>query len=395
MPPKRALIIDDGATSAALSGCRALAADGWKIGIGSPDRSTLTRSSRFVDRWHRVPSPEVDLDGFLGAVVSACADGSYELVFGTSDAQVLTLSRYRDRFGALVPYAGHDIVERSFDKLEIVRAAQRVGLRAPRTEEATPASLGSFLFPAVVKSKLQWPGSSGGQSQRLHTAVASDRYEAAALVTGVRAGGGDPLLQERVVGGLMAVGVVTDPQGRILGILQQRSPYIYPMDVGSSARAISVPVDTDLADRIEKLLLDLGWIGMVQIQFLRSSEDEEPHLIDLNGRFYGSMPLAAAAGCNFAATWAASASGRPTEPLPDAVTGTRFQSLESDLRRAFEVRNRGLIRDVLDCLRFAPGAVHCHWSNRDPLPGIRFVLRLLGRGFRKIFGSWLPRSSTS
>lgn len=51
------------------------------------------------------------------------------------------------------------------------------------------------------------------------------------------------------------------------------------------------PLDPALVDRAEALLRRIRWDGLVELQFLTGS-DGIPHLIDLNGRFYGSLALA-------------------------------------------------------------------------------------------------------
>ena len=71
---------------------------------------------------------------------------------------VLVLSRRRAEIApAIVPYAAHEIVERSFDKLAFTRAAQTAGLAVPRTEEADEAALAAWDGPVVVKARLHAP----------------------------------------------------------------------------------------------------------------------------------------------------------------------------------------------------------------------------------------------
>jgi len=392
MPAKRALVIDDGETAAALAGCRALAVDGWAVGLGAPRRATLTRSSRHVRDFHIVRSPEDDVEGFIADVGAALKSGGHEVVFGSADAHVLALSERRDQVPATVPYADHDTVLRSFDKYELVKAAERAGLAVPRTEVATAETLSSFTFPAVVKSRLQWALSSERESAWLHTAVAEDAQQAEALVAAMKEGGGDPVLQEKVSGQLMAFNVVVDRDHRVRARVQQRSSRIYPPMVGSSARAVTVPIEQDLAEGIDALMQDLGWFGMAQLQFLRSSEADAPRLIDLNGRFYGSLPLAAAAGCNLAAMWAALATDREIQRPGPARVGARFQTLDSDVRRAVEERNGGLLGDLWSSIAFAPRAVHSTWNSGDPLPAIRLFFRSVGRLLRKVLRRWSPSS---
>ena len=129
-----------------------------------------------------------------------------------------------------------------------------------------------------------------------------------------------------------------------------------------------MPVDPDLAAACERMLHDLDWWGLANLQFLAPSDGGAPRLIDFNGRFYGSLAMARAAGCDLPVLWARAALDPSTSP-GEPVTGTpgvRYQSLEEDLRRAVVERRGGLSRDVTDTLRTARGAVHSTWSAGTP-----------------------------
>lgn len=112
-------------------------------------------------------------------------------------------------------------------------------------------------------------------------------------------------------------------EGRLRSRVQQETSGTWPTPSGVSCRAQTVEVDEDLAARATALLTALGWSGLVELQYLRD-DDGRRWLIDLNGRFYGSMALANAAGANLADAWARSALGRPLPSLPDGRPGVRF-----------------------------------------------------------------------
>ena len=84
--------------------------------------------------------------------------GGYEVVFCAYDVGLLVLSRRREEVApAIVPYAAHEVVERSFDKLEFTRAAEAVGLAVPRTEQASEEALAAWQGPVVVKARIHVP----------------------------------------------------------------------------------------------------------------------------------------------------------------------------------------------------------------------------------------------
>lgn len=378
----RALIVEDGYQRGALAAGRALARSGWTVGIASP-RPGLASSSRATARWHEAPPPEAGEERFLEAVRGAIHAGGYEIVFGAGDGEVVALSAGRESLRAIVPYPEHEIVLRAVDKVRLAEAAAAVGLGVPETVPADEATLGAVDGPVIVKPRLTTvPGAHGG-ALRLRAVLASGAEEASRHANYLRSAGAEPLLQDYVPGALTALIVLADRASRPVVTVQQRAEAIWPSEVGGSVRARTEAIDEQLEVLVAGLLAELGWFGLAQIQF-QSDGEGEPMLIDLNGRFYGSMALALAAGPNLPAIWAALATGRrsPVVLLPRA--GVRYHWLEGDLRRALRERRGGPARDVLDTLGYAHGAVHGLWDLRDPFPALRHAGVLGFRGMRKL-----------
>lgn len=367
-PPRarRALIVEGGAAPHVVAAARALAAAGWEVGVAVAHGAAVR--SRAVTRRHRVPPPEADPAGFVAAVAGLA--GGYDVVFGADDIEVLLLSGARDEIPAVIPYPAHAAVVRAIDKLDLVQAAGAAGLAVPATVRATPEALGDVGVPVVVKARLHWSDGGAGRHQLAALCVhpADARRHAAAMA----AAGAEPLLQAAVDGELMALTVVLDRLGRRLAIVQQRSPRLSARR--TSCRAETVPVDAGLAARALTLLRSLGWTGLANLQFLRPPGGP-PQLIDLNGRFYGSLALAVAAGVNLPDVWGRAALGEAVDPAAPARPGVRFQSLLEDLGRARAERRGGVVRDVLGTLAHAPGAAHPHFDRHDPGPALQILRR--------------------
>ena len=228
--------------------------------------------------------------------------------------------------------------------------------------------------PVIVKSRTHW---NVGQT-RPHR-IEAQRFPAVdsaqAQIERLHEAGAQAVLQEPITGQLSAlIGLYHD--GRLDGRVQQVTSGLWPTPNGVSTRARTVPVDEELASRAEKLLEHIGWQGLVELQFLRD-EQGTAHLIDLNGRFYGSMALAESARPGLVDTWALRALGQPTAPLSDGKVGVRYAWSAADLRRALVERRGGLARDVVDTLRWAAGAKHSVWALRDLAPTRRLVTERL------------------
>lgn len=379
----RALIVEHGYSRGALAAVRALSSAGWSVGVGAPEKGGLAALSRFARRWHRVPSPQASVDAFVSEVQRAIKEEGYEVVFGAGDAELIALSQARNDIGTTVPYPRHEAVLQAIAKRSLAENAESVGLSMPEAYLATVEGLERSRGSLIIKTNVHWHRPLHSSAPRIEAAISKDAAGALEHAGKIEDAGGEPVIQELISGPLMAFSTVMDGAGTVLARVQQVAERMWPSGAGISTRAITTPVDESLATRIAGLLRQLGWVGLAQLQFIIDDQGE-PRLIDLNGRFYGSLALAGAAGPNLPHLWACLATGRDAPPAADARPGVRYQWLEGDLRRAMAEGRGGRWRDVLQTLRYAAGARHSIWRTDDPWPAIRYSAHLGHRALRKM-----------
>jgi predicted ATP-grasp superfamily ATP-dependent carboligase len=364
----RALIVDQSTDRSTLAAARMLHADGWEVGTGAWRRS-VAASSGVTGMHHRVEEAETDEDRFIADIAEAVRVGGYEVVFCAYDVGLLVLSRRRAEIApAIVPYAEHPIVERSFDKLAFTEAAEAAGLAVPRTEKATEEALSTWRGPVVVKARIHVP-------TRYETRRFARAEQAVPFVAELRSQGAQPLLQECITGQLGAVVMVADRQGNIVAEVQQRCDRYWPAEAGVTARARTITPDAELSARVRDLVRRLEWFGLTEVEYLLD-DDGVPRFTDFNGRFYGGIALAGRAGVNVAAAWARLATGRPVAPLPPQRVGVRFQWLNRDLAAS---RHAAGLRGVAQALALAPRSAHSMVARGDLSPLLRVYLPELAR----------------
>lgn len=366
----RALIVDEGTSWSTLCAVRALARAGWSVHVGCPGSRGIAAASRHVTGVHDVPSPGRGIDRFAAGVRDAVTRSGAEVVFGGGDAEVLALSIERGRLDAVVPYPEEGRVRRAFDKWELLEAARRVGLGAPTSATTMPD--GPLDAPVLVKSRCHWDPGHRVDSTRLEATVAPTLDAVAAAMAAIRAAGGEPMIQEFVDGEHLSVVLLRAQDGHVLGRVHQRIEHRWPVPAGWTVRASTVAVDADLDARCADLLAELDWSGLVELEFIRPA-DGVPRLIDFNGRHYGSMELAVAAGVDLPTLWALDATRRPVAAAPEARVGVRFQRLGGDLRHALADRSRRTPGSVLGTLGYAWGAHHSTLRLRDPRPAFEYL----------------------
>lgn len=220
-----------------------------------------------------------------------------------------------------------------------------------------------------------------------HRHFAAERFDDAAMaqvrVQEIRAAGGVPLVQPAVSGRLMAFTSVVDRSGAMLARVQQVADRTYPLGAGLSARAHTVAIDEELSRSVSRLLAELAWRGLSELQFMVEG-NARPVLLDFNGRFYGSLSLALAAGVNLPDVWARAALGQPEGAGGgDAVPGVRYQWLTGDLKAVRESQASGL-RELAGCLWHARHVHASSWRRDDPGPAIVEASSLLGQSVRVV-----------
>jgi len=323
----------DGQARSSLAAVRALAAGGYRPAVTVSGPSSLAASSRYCAR--RVRTPLVTEPGYAEAVRTELAARPYLTTLAASDAALLAL-------GAPV---GHLV-----DKAELIARARRAGLAVPPTRvfpsREDLVGAGDLDFPLVLKPAV---------STRPAVLVTS-AAEMAAAAKGEGRFVVQPYLREDL---RAAAGVLWD--GRLVAAVHQRYFRTWPADCGTASAAETVQADLDLEQRL-LLLLD-GYEGIFQAQLAGE------HLLDLNPRVYGSLPLAVAAGVNLPAVYCDLLGGHEVRPIR-ARPGVFYRWLEGDLRHmAWSLRaRRAGFGTALKTLRPHWGTAHSTESLRDPMP---------------------------
>jgi len=188
------------------------------------------------------------------------------------------------------------------------------------------------------------------------------------------------LIQERIVGpGVGIFLLIWDDE--ILAIFAHRRLREKPPSGGVSVYAESIEPPAGLAERSYALLEDLGWRGAAMVEYKIDQATGTPYLMEINGRFWGSLQLAIDAGVDFPRLLLDRASGRPGAAALRYPAGVRgrwwwgeVDHLLARLRRSpaalslpADAPSRAeAVRAFLGaCLRFDADAV---WRWDDPRP---------------------------
>ena len=349
-------VVVDAHIRSAVAGLRGLGRAGIRpIALG-PSWNAAGRWSRYAGGRALAPDPKADAAGFARALAAlAQARGPLVAFPGREESIDGILAAAEIDANVVAPFP-RDAVERIRRKSELDGLAAASGLRVPATvEEGTAGELlGSGVeLPCAIK-----PVVSTGALPT--TKVVETPEQVRALLSPL-----PPderlIVQPLIRSALTSLGLVVSRDGRLVARFQHMATRTWPRAAGSTASAVSVRPDEELAARAAGMLAAAGYWGIVEMEFL--DDGDGPTLIDVNPRYYGCMALPLRCGVNLPAAWHAVVTGGALpEPQPYPA-GVRYRWLEADFV--------GALRGAPGLLARRPSrpGTGAMWASDDPLAG--------------------------
>ena len=199
----------------------------------------------------------------------------------------------------------------------------------PAPAEGGSQSATAVGMPLVLKPARSAVSTSGGMG-KFGVTIVTDAADLAPALPRYPPEAYPLLVQERIVGPGLGVFLLawegrSWPRSRTAGSVRSRPTG------GVSVYRESVAVAPDLRDYSERLLERFRWRGAAMVEFKEDAGTGTPYLMEINGRFWGSLQLAIDAGVDFPAILVAAALGEPIPALPPFREGIRCRWLWGDV----------------------------------------------------------------
>lgn len=380
--PLRALVTDAEARST-LAACRALHDAGYRVDTVATERPALTHWSRCNDGRLHAPNPRESVSGFARRLAELATQEEYAFVLPGSDATLIAIAEHRESLEAHVRIGlpENDVVERALDKLALIEAADAAGLSAPPTKVVTAAEealdrADELGFPLIVKPARSFLRE--GDTLRQRTAEVARTHEELAAHARTFA---TPFVLQRYEHDapiLSCGGVFAD--GAVIALAVARYVRTWPAEAGPSSFSRTIEAPLGLRERLEMLVGTLDWRGVFQVQLLEL--DGRHATLDFNGRIFGSLELAVAAGANLPAVWADVLLGRRPRPAT-ARAGVRYRWEEGDAHNLLAQLRRGRIDKAAAVVVPRRNVAHAYTRLRDPAPLAAALAAAVGRRRRR------------
>lgn len=322
------ILITDGEHRAALAAVRSLGSAGHEVFVCASRSPSLAGASKHVRYSAVVPDALNDARGFVDAVGDLIARWRIDVLLPITEPSILALLADRSAVGRVrLPFPDPERFRRICHKPTVLETARSLGIAVPEQRciangtDLDRAAAGGFEYPVVVKPARSVVETAGGRakSQVIH---AADPAELASALASLPSYAFPVLVQERVVGPGVGVFLLVW-EGEVLASFAHRRLREKPPSGGVSVYRESIALDPGLLDRSRALLDALDWNGVAMVEYKVSSASGTPHLMEINGRFWGSLQLAIDAGVDFPSLLVDAATGRRPDPVESYRTGVR------------------------------------------------------------------------
>lgn len=374
---------------------------------GGPD--ALGLHSRFATAGYR---RESDPAALVGQIRMLADRHGARALLAVGEADIDLLNRHRaelePHLALLIPSG--TAMARVVNKDECLAVARSVGIETPHTLRLDAADALDRSPPPRFPVVLKWANphavaaalAARGLELR-KTEYAHNLGELKAILARYAGIGALPLVQEYCPGHGMGQMFLMRGGQPILRF-QHRRLHEYPPEGGVSSLCESLAPDQhrDCQQRSIALLRALDWEGVAMVEYRHDPARGRYVLMEVNGRFWGSQPLALHAGAHFAWMLAATGLGLSTEPVAPYRVGLRCRYMVPETYRLLRILAQPH-RIALKSLRFSPLAelaaylfgffdprmrYYVFWFN-DPGPFLADIGTMLRKAVRKLTSGML------
>lgn len=309
---------------------RSLGRRGIEVHIAGVHTGCPSRWSRYVRQVHELRA-EPTAQTFAGEMQNLIDQHHYDLVIPATEEFLLPIqadaAMWHDTPMFLL---NEDAFAVTVDKSKTDALARALGIPVPKTiTVADTAELESIDLPCPLFVKPCTSARNDDVRKKAFACRVNDRETLLEYGRRLLTSGAVTLVQQLVEGTGVGVNIIAR-EGKVLKAFQHSR--LHETNGCGSTYRVSEPLEEKLLDATKKLMAALNYTGVAMVEFRVNRETGKWYLMEINGRFWGSLPLAVAAGADFP-RYLYQLLIEEKESFPqDYRVGVRCRDLYADLR---------------------------------------------------------------
>ncbi|OGZ34359.1 MAG: hypothetical protein A2Y98_00990 [Candidatus Portnoybacteria bacterium RBG_19FT_COMBO_36_7] len=299
-------IILDGHLQSALAAVRSLGSKNIKVICGAPRATAMSLFSRFCSESFVYTPAGLDKEKFISDLLNVLKRlNEKAIIFSFSDETFLPVSEEREK---IEPYAQLIVSDKksidiAFNKEKTLRLAEDNNIPIPETHflsnaEETESLVSKLSYPLIIKpcQSYVWKKGKGILGTTVYINSPEKLKEEFRNLEAKM--GEAPLIQELIEGEEFGIFGLFEHGEPLALFAHKRIRSISPLG-GASVLRESIKMPSEMKEYSLKLLEILQWHGPAMVEFKVDKKNGLPKLMEINGRFWGSLPLAIYSGIDF------------------------------------------------------------------------------------------------
>jgi predicted ATP-grasp superfamily ATP-dependent carboligase len=307
------VLVTDSSERSALAVIRSLGKKGLCVTAADSADFNAGFLSKYAKDRVVYPSPQRSKKRFVDSLLHLVKSENFDLLIPMTDFSMFPILERREEFEKYVKVAApaSEAAFSALDKAKTIKVAQENAIPCPETYAVENFSELILLsknikYPVVIKPRMKvfWSNDKAvvlKVTPRNYAYNADDLRAKYEKLTSGLSYFGVPfdffLIQEFATGNGYGVELLVH-NSVVKAVFAHKRLREYPLHGGASTLRVSIRND-NMSNLAVKLLKALKWEGVAMIEFKFNSSTQELNLIEVNGRFWGSLPLSIKAGVDF------------------------------------------------------------------------------------------------
>ena len=323
------VFVPDGRSIASVAIVRSLGKKGIDITSGNERRLSATAFSKYVNHRTIYPSPEKSPELFTSEMYKLVKKEKFDVVMPVRDSTTILFSKLKDKLAnyTKIPIPEYSTIMKGRNKAQTLKAAMDIDIPCPITyfdEKQISKLKNSLEYPVLIRA-CESSGSRGIVRVDSPDRLMSEYHN-------LKEQFGDVIVQEYIphLGEAYNVSALFNQYSEPRAVFAMKKIRQYPITGGPTAFAESIK-GTEVKNYAVKLLKEMNWVGVAEVEFLFDERDKKPKLLEINPRFWNPLSLAIDSGVDFPSLLYDMAMDGDIKPVTNYQIGVKWRYYIYDL----------------------------------------------------------------